>query len=118
MIFLLFLVIIYLLISSNERFEQENHIKTLVRQTARWAVASEQDKNPLIKVLHANYSAGYLWALLDIAKPSKIEEIMGIDFDKFKGKIMEIQDKATKEASRKCPNFSPQSYLAKIGGEA
>lgn len=116
-IYLLILFAILLLISKPETFQNDNHIKALVRQAARWSVAAEQDKNPLIKVLHANYGAGYLWALLDIAKPEDIEKTSNIDFDKFKNKILEIQDNATKEASKVCPQFSPGSYLAKIGGE-
>ena len=41
-------------------------IETLYRQSARWAVASDQDDNDIIRLLHANYAAGYLWAIKDI----------------------------------------------------
>ena len=42
-------------------------LKALIRQTARWTAASQQDKSPMISLLHANYGAGYLQALELIA---------------------------------------------------
>ena len=41
------------------------NINTLIRQAARWSVAAQQDESPIIALLHANYGAGYLWALKD-----------------------------------------------------
>lgn len=46
----------------------------LIRQVARWSTAGKQDKNSMIAVLHANYGAGYLWALKDIIKMDIIEK--------------------------------------------
>ena len=51
--------------SYNNKILKKN-IEKLVRQSARWSTATKQDKNPLIAVLHANYCAGYLWALKEI----------------------------------------------------
>lgn len=100
-----------------EQSRQNDNIKTLTRQAARWSIASEQDKNPLIRILHANYGAGYLWALLDISTPEEIEKVTGIDFKQFKDKIISIQDSATKAGSKTCPNFSPGGILSKIAGD-
>ena len=60
----------------------QNHIKTLTRQAARWSVASTQDESPMVAVLHANYGAGYLWALKDIATDQQISSATGIDIPK------------------------------------
>ena len=57
----------------------DNIIKIMVRSCARWAVASLQDKSPLIAVLHANYAAGYLWALQDCFTDEEIINATGID---------------------------------------
>lgn len=95
-----------------------NRIKTLLRQTARWSVAAMQDKNPLIAVLHANYGTGYLGALRDIATDGQIMEASGVDIRQFSKKIIAIQEKTTKYASMKCPQFAPKmSYLARIAGD-
>lgn len=96
-----------------------NTVRTLIRQSARWAIASENDKNNMIAVLHANYAAGYLWAAIDVATSRDIEKITGINFLEFKNKILTIQDFATMRMSALCPEWAPApSLLSKIAGES
>ena len=94
-------------------------IKTLIRQAARWSAAAQQDKSPLIALLHANYGAGYLWALKDIASDKEIYESTGIDVIKFKNKIINIQEIATKRVSGICPQFvgDIDKYLLLLAGD-
>jgi hypothetical protein len=94
---------------------KKQSLKTLVRQATRWSVASVQDKNPVIAVLHANYGAGYLWALKDIATDSEIEQATDIDVLKFRDEITKIQDDAMKKMYFSCPSIAPEpSYLRKL----
>lgn len=97
----------------------DNIIKKLIRQSSRFAVASYQDKNPLIAVLHGNYGAGYLWSLKDIATTEQIKKATGIDFLEFENKIIEIQDIATKRLAKLCPEFAGEKIplLSKLSGE-
>ena len=93
-------------------------INKLLRQSARWATAAKQDKNSMIAVLHANYGAGYLWALKDIAKIDDIEKATGIDILKFEAEIINTQDMTTRYMAKLCPEYAPEpSYLTKIAGE-
>jgi hypothetical protein len=93
-------------------------ILVLTRQAARWSTAAKQDKNSMIAVLHANYGAGYLWALKDIASSEQIKAATGIDLLKFEREIVSTQDMATKKMAKLCPKYAPEStYLTKIGGE-
>ena len=96
-----------------------NAIKSLVRQAARWSVAAKQDKSPIISLLHANYGAGYLWALKDIATDQEIEQVANINILDFTKKITDIQDEATKRVSKGCPNFigNMDPELLKIAGD-
>jgi len=91
-----------------------SHIHTLIRQTARWAIASAQDEDALIAVLHANYAVGYLSALKEIATDTQIEQATGLDLIEFQRDIQQVQDQATKRAIDICPNFAPQHKLANI----
>ena len=92
--------------------------KKLVRQAARWSTAAKQDKNSMIAVLHANYGAGYLWALKDIATPDQIKYATDIDINEFQKEIVSTQDKVTRRMAKLCPDYAPEpSYLTKIGGE-
>lgn len=61
------------------------HIRVLLRASA---------------VLHANYAAGYLWALSDIATTSEIEAMSGINWKRFRDAIIDIQDMVTKRLVR------------------
>jgi hypothetical protein len=95
-----------------------HHIAALVRQTARWSTAAKQDESAMIAVLHANYGAGYLWALKEIASSDEIEAATGISFNKFQKQILEIQDAATIKMATLCPAYAPPpSYLTSISGE-
>ena len=93
-------------------------IKKLVRQTARWSMAAQQDENPLIAVLHANYGAAYLWALKDITSDDEIRQTTGLDLETLTKETVKIQDAATIKAVKECPSFSSATgYLAKLAGE-
>ena len=93
-------------------------IKKLSRQAARWSTAAKQDLNPLIAVLHANYGAGYLWALKDIATTQQIQKATNIDVKKFTKEIIQIQDETTFKMIKVCPEYAPErTYLSQIGGE-
>ena len=107
-------------ISNDSKKLHNTMIKKLVRQTARWSTAASQDDNPVIAVLHANYAAGYLWALKDIASDNEIEKASNIKMMKFQKNIIDTQDKVNKKLVKLCPNFikTDNPYLAKIGGEA
>jgi len=93
-------------------------LKILARQAARWSTAALQDNNAMIAILHANYGAGYLWAMQDIATSQEIEKATGINWKKFRQEILNTQDQAAKRMSKLCPKFSPKtSYLTKIAKE-
>jgi len=97
----------------------EANIRTLLRQTARWSAASSQDESPIVALLHANYGAGYLWALKDIATENEIKKATGVNISEFEKKIVGIQDKATKKVSGLCPQFYSKlnTELLVLGGD-
>ena len=124
--FLFGIVVMYFLVEiknkcfiKNDSKEMLNKIiKTLVRQSSRWSTAAQQDESPLIAVLHANYGAGYLWALKDIVSSDEIEAATGIDYFKFEKEITTVLDNVTKQLIKVCPDFAPNpSYLTKLSGE-
>ena len=117
-ILLLVLIILLTLLTNDNKTDNKETIQILVRQASRWSVAATQDMNPMIALLHANYGAGYLWALRDIATDDEIYDATGIDVIKFKNEITKIQDDATIKVAKTCPNFAPQStYLSGLAGE-
>ena len=119
-LYLLAALLIFLVFIRGSNGASKATIEKLVRQSARFATAAQQDESPLVSVLHANYSAGYLWALKDIATPKQIHNATGVDIKKFEEHITNVQDMVTKKTLKKCPEFAGDVdlYLATIGGEA
>jgi hypothetical protein len=78
----------------------------LTKKAAKWATRAQQDESPYIAVMHANYAAGYLWALRDMASPELITKQTGVDFHKLEEHINNVQDMVTKKTIKKCPEFA------------
>ena len=119
-LYLIAAIVIHYLMMKNKTRNMNSAIEKLVRQSARYAVAAQQDASPVIAILHANYAAAYFYALKDIASESQIHNATGIDVKKFKEHITNVQDMVTRRTSEKCPEFVGEVdiYLAQIGGEA
>lgn len=106
--FILFLFVKYFKKQTLDKTLQ-HIVSVLYRQCARWGVAAEQDENVVIRVLHANYATGYLWALKDIVSTDVFQKITGEEFLKFEKKIVQIQDKATKDLVMVCKESIPNT---------
>jgi hypothetical protein len=119
-LFILLIIIIFLIYHYYYTTKNSNYVEVLTRQASRWAVAAEQDQNPIIALLHANYAAGYLWALTDVASENEISKYVG-DVSKFKKYITKIQDESVRNLTNKCPNLIPKNersrFLSTIAGE-
>ena len=116
----IFILMIYRMYKTRTIIHDNNSniIQVLVRSTARWSLASLQDKSPLVAVLHANYGTGYLWALREVFTDTQIQDATGVNIIKFEKQITQIQDRATKMLMSVCPKFSTglDLELAKIAG--
>ncbi len=124
-ILLLLLSILYLNISDVYKSDKsdiselnKSNIKKLIRQTARWATAADQDTNAYIANLHATYAMGYLMAIREIYTDEEIEKYTGINVKKFEFEINNIMNNAIKELSRICPEGRPKNrFLASLSNE-
>jgi hypothetical protein len=121
-IIILSVIVIFLVLLFGNKCERKNtkesNIKKLVRQTARWATAADQDENGYIANLHATYAMGYLMALREIYTDVDIERYSGVDVRKFENEISMIMDNAIKKLVIECPNGQPKNrYLASISKE-
>ena len=114
------IVLVACIVAGNGKQKQKSFINKMIRQSARYATAAQQDESPLVAVLHANYSAAYFYALVDIATYDEIHNATGIDVKKFKEHLVRVQDETTRKIVEACPQFNGQVdlFLATIGGEA
>lgn len=117
--FMLGIIFAYIFKLNSDNYNYKNFvINKLIRQTARWSLASSQDISPIVSLLHANYGAGFWWALKDIASNNDIQKNIKIDVNLFEKKITEMQDYATKRVTKNCPQFlnNVNNFFAKIAG--
>jgi hypothetical protein len=84
---------------------KSEYINKLMRQALRYFVASKQDNNPVIKMLHSNYAVGYIESLGLISTQMEIFHITGVDIKKLGDEATQEQDKALMELVKVCPNI-------------
>lgn len=95
-------------------------IQVLLRQAARYAIAAEQDINPLIAVLHADYAAGMVYAIQAAWPEWQFREATGLPFRVVLDEVVRIQDAAHRKMAAACPAVVPGGgvleRLARGGG--
>jgi len=92
-------------------------IRILIRQASRWAVAAEQDANPLIRVLHANYAMAFVAALRQVASDDFVIRETGVDPQELETYVGQLQDWAVQSFAPYVPEMIPQSPLVHLAGE-
>jgi hypothetical protein len=120
-IIIIIIIICLLIIYFNRKCECDDNKKIniikLIRQTARWATAAEQDINPYIANLHATYSLGYLMALREIYDDDTINTLGNINIRRLEEEITKTMDGAIGKLIQVCPEGQPKNkflaFLAK-----
>ena len=121
---LLFFCFLVMFVLFSLMFRQKTHslhdkkkqTHALVRQIARWTVASQQDTSPMIALLHANYAAGYLQALELITTEQEINSITNLQ--KLRTLVYNTQDRAARDVFHSCPQYAGKTInkeLALLG---
>jgi hypothetical protein len=115
---ILLTTVILLLIWERTKNNKNVYLDTLLRQSARYAIAAQQDESPLIAVLHINYAAAYFYASKDIASDNEIFNATGIDVHEYKQHLSKIQDAVSRQAYGACPEFVGEVdlYMGRIAG--
>jgi hypothetical protein len=120
LILMLLCIISMNLYNYNNYLDDSQKINRIIRQTARWATAADQDTNAYISNLHATYAVGYLMALREIYTDEAITRLSNVDVRKLDIHINKIMDDAVKKLIQVCPEGQPKNkylaYLSKEGG--
>lgn len=101
---------------------RQDMLKSLIRQSIRYQIASKQDKNKLLAVLHANYAATYMFVIKEYFTTQEILKILknGKNMKEFYKRVIETQDKSTRDAIIECPSYSGNEindFLTMLAGE-
>lgn len=115
---LLFVLLVYHLIFIPRCYDSYTKIKILYRQAARWAMAADQDESDLVRVLHANYAAGYLWAIKDIASDEEFKVATLTNLSEFEASIVKIQNESTIRLVNRCGSLMDNLKIDDVIKEA
>lgn len=110
LIIILFILLIYRKVLTPENLrtsEKKDDINNLIRQVYRWHLASMQDENPVVKMIHSNYAMGFIEALGSMSNDQEIYNLTGLDLNKLSKEVEVEQDKALVSFITKCPNVYP-----------
>lgn len=84
-------------------------IKLLTKQSTKWSSLADQDTNPIISAIHANYGVGYLWAIKDITDDAQFRITTGMNLVDYEKNIINIQEKSIKKLIDSCKNITPDN---------
>lgn len=107
----------------NGNYKNRNIIKGLARQASRYSIASLQDSDLFIALLHSNYSVAYGDAIRQYFSDKEIDrEISKENFDILMNTLEKNQDIISKRIAEIYPNILPlynneTIKIAEIAGE-
>lgn len=90
-------------------------VHALARQSQRWLVASLQDEEPAIAVLHADYAVAYALALRQVADDAEIRALLGVTGKELEDAATRAQDRAAKMLAARCPGILPRTTIEIVG---
>ena len=82
-------------------------VQKLVKECSTWAIMSQQDKSPLLALIHANYAVSHIYALQQIATPEFIYEATSVHIDKLESEVTNLQKLCSDNLIREHPEISP-----------
>ena len=110
------ILLYYLILCHTLTCAKNDAMKSLAIQSARWSIASHQDRNPFIANLHANYGVAYAMGLRSIGTDREIKNATGIEIKTLERSVTNAQRKAAQKLFAACPQIIPldDPYLAML----
>lgn len=89
-----------------------NQIKRLVRHSAQYATIANQDKDPLIALMHTNFALAYANSAKNLIPSKEIERIANVNLDELISVLEEEQLIAMQRLNQFCPQLQPDGVFA------
>ena len=81
---------------------------TLVKTAARWSAVSDQDSNPMLKLLHATYASAYINAARSLASDADLERVSKVRIDELFSQVGSQQQAAIQKVGTLAPSLMPE----------
>ena len=83
-------------------------MKQLVQEAARWSAVSEQDSNPLLRVMHATYAMAYVNAARCLADDGDLRRVTGVHVEELHATVQTAQQGSIQKIGSVCPEVVPE----------
>ena len=91
-------------------------IKKLIQHASQWGLASIQDDNPLLSLMHVNTAIAYVAAARRMLPAEDIARITGADVDELSRVLDDKQLQAMQRIHQVCPTLLPEGVFAVHSG--
>lgn len=88
----------------------------LLKASSKWAFTAEQDKNPLMALMHISYALAYSNALREILTDLEIQQATGVDIREHVDSMETRQRHIVTKLGDKCPKVRPEGGFAVTSG--
>ena len=92
--------------------QTKSMVKEAVRNSAHWSTAADQDSNPLLGVMHANFAHAYLNIARTLTSDAEVEEAAQVRLDEFSRSVAQTQRNAVQRLLAQCPSVRPDGITA------
>lgn len=84
----------------------EHKLRSLVHEAQQWSVASQQDANPLVSLVHATYGMAYMRVARTLASDADIERVCNLRLDEFAGQLSDAQQVSLRNVAGQCKSLA------------
>lgn len=92
--------------------ETLNNSNILLKASNQWAMSSEQDRNPLIALMHICYAKAYARALRKLLNDDQIFKAHNVDMQEREQKMDSLEQKIMSKLLKQYPNLLPDGNYA------
>lgn len=111
-VIILFVILSKLSVSSSRKLprKQYQRITSLIEQSGQWNISSNQNENPVIKLVHATYALAIARTVRHLTNnDGDIAKSTGIDMEEFTYHLEKQQKRAIQDILHTCPVLEPSS---------
>ena len=116
-ILLVILCLVLLAQWANSRKQPTNedilrHVRHILSESSRWQAHSEQDKNSLYALTHANYAVAYCNVARLLMTDEAIRNSIGVNMQEFHMQLHNSQKQCVQTLCHKCPSIQPDNQYS------
>ncbi len=96
--------------------KQSQQIASILENAGQWHVASNQDQNPVVALVHASYALASARSLQHLAPEQHIAKLTGTNVGELVRHLEREQQDAMHAIFQSCPSLRPDAAFSSVSG--